>query len=368
MHIKIAKSALTTALSTVQSVVESKSAMQVLQNVKVSAADGKATFVCSNLDITVKCSVDCEIIEAGATTLPVKILSTAIGKVIDGLVEIEVKDDKAAIQAGVTKFKLNGIPANEFPELPGVSGDKITLTAKGLREILRKTAFAMSVDETRRALNGVLFDIKGKNELVAVATDGRRLSLLKTTAEIPDNLVRQIIFPRKSVDILRSKLAKDGNVTICISNTLVSFAFENTVIYTTIMDTKYPNYEAVIPTEAPYMVSVSRTELMEAIDRISVFASEAGSSSMQVKFADNAAVLTAKDSEYGGAMDEVPIKYSGESITMTMNPTYVKDALAALDEDEVEIHLKNEKSPAIISKVGESDFTYVCMPLRVNKA
>lgn len=365
MQIKISKTALTTALASVSSVVESKAVSPIIQNVKISAANGKATFLCTNFDASIKATADCEVVEDGETTLPAKIFATAVGKVADGIVEITVSPaERAVIKAGATRYKLDGLPAKEFPSLPDIEGDAITLPAKALREMLRKTAFAMSVDETRRVLNSVLLDVKGRS-VTAVATDGRRLAVFKADAEIPDSFEKQLILPHKTVDILKSKLPRDGEVKMSIAKSQMHFAFGDIELYTKLIEDNYPNYTQVIPKETVSTVIIGRNEFVEAIDRIAVFASEAGISSMQLIFGNNAVILSSQADESGSARDEVPIKYDGEEITMSLNPAYIKDALTALDEDEVEIRLNNSHSPALITKVDAEDFLYVCMPLRV---
>lgn len=366
MHIKINKSSLAEALNNAASVVASKSSLPILQNVKISARDGKALFVCSDLDTTLIANAECEVLEDGETTIPAKMFSTAVSKVVEGIIDIEVDgQDRAQLTAGTSKFKFNGLSAKDFPTLNEGGNETITLKADAIRELLRKTSFAMCMDDTRRQLNSVLLDFsQGGGKTIAVATDGRRLSMLNCTIEAPVGFNGKFILPRKAVDILSKKLPKDGDCTICSTGNQLRFGTQKFQLFTKLYDEAYPNYKQVIPKTSTEIVVVDRVELVGALDRVSVF-TNTDSPTVQLTF-DNGRMILTSDTDAGSSRDEVAIKYEGEKIEMRFNPQYVCDALNVIDEDEVEIHLINATSPAVIRKSGSDDYTYVVMPLRIN--
>lgn len=366
MHIKISKTSLSEALNNVATVVTAKTSLPVLQNVKIEAKDGKATFVCSDLDTTLFANADCEVEEDGATTIPVKTFAAAVSKVVDGIVELEVSDkDVAKLTAGTSKFKFNGIAAKEFPTWKEEEGTSATLSCAAIREMLRKTSFAMCADDTRRNLNSVLFDFsQGGGKTIAVATDGRRLALLNCIVEISNGFDSKFVLPRKAVETLVKKLPKDGDCTLVSYGNQLKFSTPKLSLLTKLIDDAYPNYAQVVPKTSNEKIVVDRVELAGAIDRISVFTSVTDSPTMVLAFADNKIVVSVGETEYGSARDEVPIKYEGEKIEIRFNPNYVRDVLNVIDDDEVEILLTNGSSPAIIRQVGSEDYTYVVMPVR----
>ena len=366
MHIKISKSSLSEALNSVQNVV-AKTTLQVLNNVKVEAADGKVEFTCSDLDITLLARAECEVVEPGATTIPVKTLASAVSKVVDCTIDLIVDPttDKATLSAGNTVFKFVGIAAKEFPSAPTAEGAGATVSSAAIREMLRKTSFAVSQDETRRTLQSVMLDFdEGAGNVKAVATDGRRLALLEGSIEGAKGFKGQYLLPRKAVDILLKRLPKEGDCTIVTSKSQIFFKTEKIDFMMKLVDDIFPNYGQVIPKSTKFSIPMDRVDLIGAIDRISVFALMTDAPCVALAFANNKCMISSGDTEYGDAKDEIPVKYEGEEITMRFNPQYIRDVLNVIDEDEVEIFLSDSSKPAIFRKAGSNDYTYVVMPLR----
>ena len=370
MTIKISKASLSEALNNVQSVVASKSTLQILQNVKMSAKDGKVEFTCTDLDITILARAECEVLDDGETTIPVKTFSSAVSKLAEGDIKIEVdQNDKAKLSSGQTVFKFIGLSAKDYPKLPDETGDSITIASPAVKELFRKTAFASSQDDTRKTLQGVLLDFSVDGGKVrSVATDGRRLALLDADVGPKGKLNGQYIIPRKGVELLLRKLPKDGDCTIVTSGSQIRFKTARLDFCMKLLDETYPNYAQVIPSpskEAFVAVVADRVEVLGAIDRISVFTSAAEAPCMSMDFGDNKLVVSSNNTEFGEARDEVPVKFSGEKISIKFNPQYIREALSAIDEDEIEFLLNSDRKPAIIKKGGMDDYTYVCMPLRI---
>ena len=317
MHIKISKSSLSEALNNVASVVAAKNSLPVLQNVKISVRDGKANFVCSDLDTTLLAHTECEVLEEGETTVPVKTFSAAVSKVVDGTIDITVDEkDVTKLTAGTSKFSFKGISAKEFPTLPDADGQSVTLQAAVIREMLRKTSFAMCVDDTRRTLNSVLLDFsQGGGRARAVATDGRRLSMLDCTLEVPDGFKSSFVLPRKAVDVLSKKLPKDGDCSIISNKSQLRFVTAKFELCTKLIDDAYPNYMQVVPKDCSKKVVLDRVELLGALDRVSVFL-DTDAPRVLLCFTENLLVLNSSETEYGMSHDEMPIKYEGEKIEL----------------------------------------------------
>ncbi len=364
MKIKIIRSKFIEGLKKVQNIVAGKGSLQIIQNAMLEAKEGKLSLVTTDLDISVKSTVDCDVVEAGATTLPVKLLSSTIASCAEGVVELEVDpQDRARISAGSAAFKLSGMAVADFPALPASENAfAYTLPQATLREMLRKTSYAVSQDETRKTLKGVLMSFK-EGKLTMVATDGRRLALVEHEIDFPAAAERDIILPSKVVAELQRSLGGDGSVKITIEKSQVSFNLGDTQIYSKLLDEIYPNYRQVIPNSCKERIEVDRKLLLDAIDRASVMTMEE-SSSIRLTFEENQLLVSSVAADIGEAKDVVPIKYGNEKIEIVFNPSYVKEPLKAIDEDEVTIELNNGSSPAIIR--CSVPFLYVMMPLRIN--
>ena len=366
MQIKINKSSLSEALNSVQAVVSSKCTLQILQNVKVEARDGEVKFTCSDLDTTLVANADCEVLLEGETTIPVKPFAAAVGKMVDGTIDIRVDDkDCATISAGSSVFKFNGITAKEFPVIPSPDGQSCTLESNLIREMLRKTSFAVSQDDTRRTLQGVLLEFKKDNGRVkAVGTDGRRLSMLDCSVDSSNCFDGQFILPKKAVDLLGKKLPKEGNAELVTAKGQLLVKTPHLMFTTKLLDETYPNYNQVIPPDEGYSIVINRAELIGALDRISVFTSGSDSPSVGLTFEGNNLTLNSGVTEYVSSHDEIPVKYDKEKIEMHFNPYYIRDVLSVMDDEEIMMRVVHAGKPVVIKNTDSNEFLYVVMPLR----
>lgn len=363
MKFSIVRAKFLEGLRSVQNIVASKAASPVMQNVLIEANGSSIKMTTTDIDISINCEVPCEVSEPGSTTLPAKILSDMVSCSAEGEIKVEVGEgEKASIYAGRAKFRLGGISANEFPSLPK-DDDAYTYTVQQatFKEMLRKTAYAASQDETRRTLRGVMIAFKN-SRLTMVATDGRRLALVEKDYEFPIEQEKEMILPSKAVQELQRALSDKGDVTVRVQQSQVSFNLGSVQIYSKLVDDTYPNYTQVIPASCDKTIDVDRQMLVTAIERVSVMSSELHST--KLKFADNLLLVSSAATEIGEAKDEVPVKFEGEEIEIMFNPAYLLDALKAIDDDEVKICLNNGHSPAVIK--CSVPFIYVIMPLRVN--
>jgi len=352
------------SLKCVQNVVAGKGSLAVLQNVLLEGEGTTLTLTTTDLDLSIRSTVDCEIKEGGATTLPVKLLFNAMMKAPEGMVEVTVdENEKAVVLAGSSRLTLNGKPASEFPKL-GEDEESLEykLPCQTLREMLRKTAYAASQDDTRRTLKGVLMSFK-ESKLTMVATDGRRLALVENEMEFPANAEKDIVLPSKAVQELIRSLDVEGEVQMLVQSAKICFVLPNSKIYSKLIDDVYPNYLQVIPKECSQQIKVDRQLLLNALERASVMTMDEAHSTKLI-FDDNKLVVTSAANDVGEAKDEVPIKYVGERIEIMFNPAYVMDPLKAIDDDEISINLNNGHSPAVIR--CSVPFIYVIMPLRIN--
>ena len=365
MKFKIVRSKFLDGLKKVQNIVASKGSMLIIQNVLLEAKDKELLLTTTDLDISIRTRVACEVEAEGATTLPVKLLFNAIAKSPEGPIEIDVSAaDCAFISAGSAEFKLNGMAVVDFPSLPEDQNSfEYVIPQMTLREMLRKTAYAASQDDTRKTLKGVLMSFRD-GKLTMVATDGRRLALVEHEIELPEDAQKDVILPTKVVAELQRTLSGDGDARITIEKSQISFNFGETRLYSKLLDEVYPNYRQVIPSDLPEHVVVDRQLLLAALDRVSVMTMDESNSICLTFDSNQLTVASSKASDAGSARDIVPIKYDGARIEISFNPGFVMDPLKAIDEDEVTIKLNNGTSPAILT--CSVPFLYVMMPLRIN--
>lgn len=364
MKFKIVKAKFLDGLKSVQNIVAGKGSIPVLQNVLLEANANTLKIVTTDLDISIKVKLECEVIEEGETTLPVKLLFNAITKVCDGEVEVEVDSrQRASITAGNAKYKIAGISASEFPKLP-VSEETFSykIQQQTFKEMLRKVAYAASQDDTRRTLKGVLVSFKN-SKIIMVATDGRRLAMVENEIEFPQNEEKDIVLPSKAVSELQRSLNGQNELSLSVQKSQICFTLDNITIYSKLIEDVYPNYKQVIPAESKKTIVVDRQLLLDALERASVMTMDEAHST-KLSFDNSLLTVSSAESDIGEAKDEVVIKYAGEKIDIIFNPSYVMDALKAIDDDEITINLNDGHSPAVIR--CSIPFIYVLMPLRIS--
>lgn len=364
MKFKILRSKFVEGLKTVQGIVPTKGTLPVLSNVRIECSSGEMTLTTTDLDISIKTVVACEVLEEGATTIPMKLLFNSVSKAAEGEIEVEVDyQDRTTIKAGSAKFKLVGLPESDFPKLPqDEEAYAYQIEQTTLREMLRKVSYAASQDDTRRTLKGVLMSFKDK-KITMVATDGRRLAMVEQECEFPKDMERDIILPSKAVQELQRSMIGEETASVKVQKSQVSFKIGSVMIYSKLIEDSYPNYRQVIPGPTEEKIEVDRQLFLDALERANVMTMDEAHSTKLI-FSESKLTVTSAANDLGEAKDEVPIKYAGKTIEIIFNPSYVMDPLKAIDDDTVTININNGHSPAVIS--CGIPFIYVLMPLRIN--
>ena len=364
MKFSATKEKLLEGLQQVQNVVSTRTTLPILSNVLLQAKEGAVHLTTTDLDVGVRGSFEANVDKVGATTLPARRLFTIIRELPSSEIAIEVDGKNAAsIRSGQSFFKILGLPEEEFPPLPKFENAKVvTMRQKDLHDGLRKTAYAISTDETRYVLNGVLFSFK-ENKLTLVATDGRRLAMLDIELEFPRSHEAEIIVPTKAVTELRRLLKDDGEVKISVGSGQIAFDLNNTLLVSKLIEGNYPNYKQVIPSEAKERVTLERETFLNSLRRVSLLASDK-SNSIKLNFSKNNIEITANTPEVGEARESLPVAYKGRDFAIAFNPEFLMAPLRNLTEDEVFFDLIDEMSPGVL-KI-QTPFLYVLMPMRVS--
>ena len=341
-----------------------RSTLPVLSNVLITASKKEIALSTTDLDVTVRCTIEAEVEKEGSTTLPVRRLSGIVRELADNTISIDVSDkDVATVESGASFFKILGLSEDEFPPTPKSGGKYGYKLDQGVfKEMLRKSAYAASSDETRFVLNGVLLSFKGE-KLTIVATDGRRLALVEHEVDFPKEAEADLILPSKAVAELIHTLADEGELKIHHKDNQIVFEYGTVMLASKLIEGTYPNYKQVIPAQCEERVAIEREGLLAALKRVSMLTSDA-SGATKLTFGKNNLVITANTPDVGEARETLPIKYTGKEITVAFNPEYMMDPLKNLTNDEVFMELIDELSPGVLK--CDIPFLYVLMPMRIN--
>ena len=279
--------------------------------------------------------------------------------------EISLETDAkniSTLRCGASYFKMYGLAKEEFPAFPSFKDAKTyTIRQSELKDGLRRTSYAISVDETRYVLNGILFSFK-ENKLTLVATDGRRLALFDSDLEFPRSHERDFIVPTKAVTELQRMLG-EGEIQISVGENLVSFEQNGSQLVSKLVEGNYPNYRQVIPGEAKERITIERESLLNSVRRVSLLSNDK-TSSVRLNFSRNNLDITANTPEVGEAREALAVVYRGRDLSIAFNPEFLMDPLRNLSNDEVHLELIDEMSPGVI-KIN-TPFLYVLMPMRVS--
>ena len=374
MKVTIERATLLKGLSHVQSVVERRNTIPILSNVLIEAqANGAMRLMATDLDLQIDETIPAAVDQPGATTISAHTLFDIVRKLPEGSqVELVAAEGRIQINAGRARFTLATLPRDDFPviaegELPTV----FELPAETLKQIVDKTRFAISTEETRYYLNGIFLHVSdgdgpaGAAQLKAAATDGHRLA--RVTVARPDGAEKMpdVIVPRKCVSELRKLLDEvDGSVGVSLSNSKIRFDLGQAILTSKLIDGTFPDYTRVIPTGNDKLLKLDPRSFEEGVDRVSTIATE---KTRAVKMAvdRDRIILSVTSPENGTAAEEVPGDYAAAPFEIGFNSRYLLDILGQIDSDLVEVHLADAAAPTLIRENDKSPALYVLMPMRV---
>jgi len=372
MKATIERATLLRCLSHVQSVVERRNTIPILSNVLIEAAAGGALRVmATDLDLQVVETMGAVSVDTpGAITVSAHLLFDIARKLPDGSqVSIEVSDNRMVVKAGRSRFTLPTLPRDDFPVI--VEGELPTsfeVPASKLAELIDRTRFAISTEETRYYLNGIFLHVTDE-DLKAAATDGHRLARYTLPRPAGSEGMPDVIVPRKCVAELRKLLeeALDTNVEIDLSASKVRFTLggENGVVLTSkLIDGTFPDYTRVIPTGNDKLLKLDPKSFFEGVDRVATIATEK-TRAVKMALETDRVTLSVTSPDNGTAAEELPADYTADGFEIGFNANYLKDILSQIDGDTVELHLADAGAPTLIRQDDKSAALYVLMPMRV---
>jgi DNA polymerase-3 subunit beta len=367
MKATIERAVLLKSLGHVQSVVERRNTIPILSNVLLEAReDGSLRLMATDLDLQVDESVPASVSQAGATTVSAHTFFDIVRKLPDGSqVELTAAEGKMQVVAGRSRFNLSTLPRDDFPVI--AEGDlptRFELPAATLRQIIEKTRFAISSEETRYYLMGIFFHVVD-DQMRAAATDGHRLA--RVTIARPDGAegMPDVIVPRKAVQELYRLLEElEGTVEISLSPTKIRFGLGSAILTSKLIDGTFPDYNRVIPTANDKLLKLDPKSFSAGVDRVSTIASEK-TRAVKMSVDRDKVTLSVTSPENGLATEEVPADYSADGLEIGFNARYLLDILGEIDGDTVEVHLADAAAPTLLRENDKSNALYVLMPMRV---
>lgn len=385
MKLSVAQQDLLTILKFADRTVEKRNTIPILSNVLLTASKDRISIKATDLDIQIETSVACNVTRTGSTTVLANILLQIVGKLKnDSEISIEydpAKEPTCAVRSSRSRFKLQTLPTQDFPDLSGRLTDKtehrFEMARADLERLLLRSKFCIATDETRYYLNGVYFhhiSDNGNQKLRGVATDGHRLAQIQcdapegSTAFEGAESAAGVILPRKTIDIVNYIMGscKTEKIGIQLSATKIVFTIGDTIIVSKLIDGQFPDYQRVVPRDNNLIAIMNRAEVLGAVDRLSVLTSDERGKSLQCSFANERLTLSVINPDAGNATEEIDIEYNGTlPLEIGFNSKYIKDILEQVEGDKVEFRLADPGSPALITSPTSPDALYVAMPMRI---
>jgi DNA polymerase-3 subunit beta len=367
MKATIERAVLLKSLGHVQSVVERRNTIPILSNVLMEAReDGSLRLMATDLDLQVDESVPANVTQPGAITVSAHTFFDIVRKLPEGSqVELTAAEGKMQVVAGRSRFNLSTLPRDDFPVI--AEGDlptRFELPAATLRQIIEKTRFAISSEETRYYLMGIFFHVVDE-QLRAAATDGHRLARVAIARPDGAEEMPDVIVPRKAVNELYRLLEElEGTVEISLSATKIRFGLGSAVLTSKLIDGTFPDYNRVIPTGNDKLLKLDPKSFSAGVDRVSTIASEK-TRAVKMSVDRDKVTLSVTSPENGVATEEVPADYGADGLEIGFNAKYLLDILGEIDGDIVEVHLADAAAPTLLRENDKSNALYVLMPMRV---
>jgi len=367
MKFQIATSKLLEFLHIVLGAVPSKSALPILGNILIESTDNGIMLAATDLEISISTIIDVKPEKTGSLTIPAKMFADIMRELPETDVAITAESNRLEVVTKTGHFKISGIPADEFPRIPEyLTAKEVKLSGEDFVKMVRKTSFAVSGDESRPALNGVLWQTAG-DKMVMVATDGHRLAKISVDNTKLKGLSEDLIIPPKAMNAVMKLIGdKHKEIGVVFGDKNIMFRIGSTVISSKLFEGPYPNFDQVIPVDNDKRLVIRKDDLLSSVRRVSILSN---SLTHQVKFSvdKNKLTLSATNIDLGGeAKEELPCEYKYDKMELGYNATYIEDILKQMDSEDVVFELSSPVSAGIIYAADRTD-DYLClvMPLRL---
>lgn len=372
MEFNIKRDVFLGAIQKTLGIVERKTTMPILGNLLIRTEANRIKIMATDREIGIVSDYEAEIIRSGDITLSAKKLHEMVREIQGDPIHVSKNErDMVSLTANKAVYRIHGIPAEEYPAVVD-PGDLSLYRVKAsvIKEMIRKTAFAISTDEMRKNLNGVLMEVDPSAENIVirmVATDGHRLSLINMETGEREWMIldKGVIIPRKGITEIR-RLIEDlpGEIWIGVRQGMLLVKTDHTLLKVSLIDGDYPDYRRVIPTERGVVVGVDRDKFLPALKRMSVISSERYNGVI-ISISSDRMVLSSTNPDVGEANDEIEVSYQGEERSVGYNVNYLTDAVEVVDGDRVEFEIGAGMKPGVIRAADNENYFCIVMPLKL---
>ncbi len=372
MEFKIDKETFLRALQKVQGIVEKRNTMPILSNVLIEAVPDKIFLTATDLEVGMKSSYPTSVAKEGKITVSAKKIYEIIKELSDEEIVFSTREnDWIEIRCGKALFNIVGLSPDEFPYFPKINEERfVKMNSVLIKDMIDKTSYAICHDETKYNLNGI-FVKAGKEDdhpvLRMVATDGHRLSIAEKefSGMIENELEKGVIFPKKGIFELKKMTEEEENdILLCFMDNNAVVKKGNTFVVMRLVDGEFPDYTRVVPTANDKTIKIKREAFFHSLRRMSILSSEKFKG-IKFDIKADSMEISASNPELGEAREEIDIEYGGEPLTVRFNARYLIDVLTVLEDDFIELDLRDELSPAIMRPAASVDFRSVIMPMRL---
>lgn len=363
MKFKVDRNILTKGIDTIQNVISTKATLPILSNFLLETQKNTLRLTATDLNIGISCVIPVDIQEPGSITIPARRFSSIVKELSDDEVVINSKKNNIVIiETASCQFKIIGLPSEEFPKLPEFKDKEVIgLEQALLKQMLNRTSFAVSLDETRYILNGIMFKINQSN-LTLVATDGKRLAIDTKKLSQASSKAISMIVPIKTIQELQRNLQDNGALSMIIGANQVLFDLGPTIIISRLIEGEFPDYQQVIPASAESKIRINREQFLLAIRRAALL-STPDYQAVKFEVFKNKLVLSKSTPDVGESREEVAMEYSGKELLIGFNPNYLTDVLKNLDTGDVEFEITGSEKPGVIRNDG---YVYIVLPMRLS--
>jgi DNA polymerase-3 subunit beta len=373
LELEIERNAFLSTLYKAQGVVDKKSTVNVLSHLLIEPSADGLKLTGTDYDVVLEAQLDARVLHGGSACINGKSLFDVMKSLDAPEVYLQVLDTHwVEIKAGRSRFKLAGIDPSDFPEIR--TPDEVVwfgIPHGTIKDLIEKTAFSVSNDETRMNLNGVFFKVDpaedGRATLTMVSTDGHRLSKVETTVELSgyDGQAYQAIIHKKGVHEMRRLLEDEvEHIDVGFARGFILFRAGGTTFTVRQIEDTYPDYERVIPPDPEASTVVNRLDMIAAIRRIAVLTSSK-TSILKMEISEGMMAFTTSNPDYGEGRDEIDVSYSGEPLIIGFNYVYLLDVLNVLRSETVTLSCNDAFSPTVITSEDEPGARFVVMPMRI---
>jgi DNA polymerase-3 subunit beta len=364
MRFTCERSVLLKEISIAREIIESKNAISILSNIYLEAENDSLIIKATDMKVNFETRVPVTVLEEGPVTVFGDKFLDILNSVPEGELEFEQKENKINIKpaAKKVKFQLKSIASDKFPEFSVSGAGYFDMPIKDFKDMVLQTVFAVSDDETRYFMNGVYME-KIEDDIVMVATDGRRLAYIskKIGGEVKD--FAGVIVPPKILNIITKRSGNEGLVSISVTDKTIYIRFGSYSFSSVLLEGQFPNYRKVIPENQTNELSVNRLEMIEALGRVSKMV-EQKSHRVYLGITPGNMSIYSEEGEIGDAREEIPCKYDGEEISMALNYRYIEEPFKAISDEEITIRFTVASKAITIVPVPEKDFFHIVMPMQ----